>query len=1016
MVNNLKLLIKSNIRTFISIALLVTLGVGFLVGMKSIVPNLKYTVNKYYDEYNVYDIELTSSIGFTEEDINEFGKINNIKKIEGTYSKDFIVNGKNDDFVLRVRSYNNDLDSINKLKLLEGNYPVNNDEIVIEDLLFKKQEYKIGEYISLDSDLLNIKKLKIVGVVKSPLYLSSNKGTTNLLSGRVNYYAFVNVNNINSNLYSTIYIKTSNNELDSTINSIKKKGKDLLDIRYEETIKEYNEKLDKGQKEFDSKKEDTENKIKKYEQEIANAELQILSAEKSIPTVQEAKAILNNKKNELAKAKKELDNAKTQIDSARKEYNNAKKEYDSALSHLNELKKQLNEYKKNGASSDEISELETIIAFYQSSIDYYKTELDSNKETLDEKQKEYNLAYDEYKKISNKLNANTAEELIEIAKKEVNEKKRLLNEKKKELQQKKQEVNDEFIKFQNQLDDAKDYLKLISTSGWNIDTRESNISYKQYLSDIRRIEKIGNFFPIIFYIVAVLITLTNISRIISYDRDKIGLYKALGYKNSDIGNDYIYFSIISCLIGCLFGTIIGLFLIPRIFYKVYSIIYYLPQYRMIINYNVIIVASIVAMILVILSTFLSIRNTIKEWPALLFRPKDNNKGKRVLLEKISFIWNHLNFTNKVTFRNMFKYPKRFIMTILGVSGCISLIIAGFNIKTSISNIIPLQFENLFDIDAEIFLKDSLKRSEILSEKERINSLEEIDSSMLSYIKYVYLNDSSNRANLVVPEDNDLLLDFVTLRNNKTKYELSNDGVIITKKIAEEMGINVGSIVKLKDPENNVFSIKIDAIVENYVDNYIYMNKNYYNNILGDYPKYNALLVRTKNNNFNEENLSKKFNENNAVSYLLYTSTSKIMYDTISKSLNYIVYILVISAVLLAFVVLYNLNSLNVEERKREIATIKVLGFNKKETYSYIENETKRLTFIGIIIGVILGYIFSSILIKSCELENLTYDYSINYLNYIYSIIITIIFMIITSIISRKNIEKIDMIESLKKVE
>ena len=995
MVNNLKLLIKTNIRTFISIALLITLGVGFLVGMKSIVPDLEYTVNKYFDEYNVYDIELTSSIGFTKEDIEEFRKINNIKQIEGTYSKDFIVNGKSDDFVLRVHSYSNESDSINKLELLEGNYPVNNDEIVIENLLSKSQEYKIGEYISLDSELLNIKRLKIVGIVKSPLYLSSNKGTTNLLSGRVNYYAFVNVNNINSNLYSTIYIKTNNDELDSIIKSINEKGKDLLDIRYEETIKEYKEKLENGQKEFDSKKADTESKIKKYEQEIANAELQILSAEKSIPTVQEARTILNNKKNELTKAKKELDNAKSQIDNARKEYNNAKKEYDSALSQLNDLKKQLNEYKKNGASSDEISELETIIAFYQSSIDYYKTELDNNKEMLDEKQKEYNLAYEEYKKISNKLNANTAEELIEIAKKE---------------------VNDEFIKFQDQLDDAKDYLKLISTSGWNIDTRESNISYKQYLSDIRRIEKIGNFFPIIFYIVAVLITLTNISRIISYDRDKIGLYKALGYKNSDIGNDYIYFSIISCLIGCVFGTIVGLFLIPRIFYKVYSIIYYLPQFRMVINYNVIIVASIAAIVLVILSTYLSIRNTIKEWPALLFRPKDNNKGKRVLLEKISFIWNHLNFTNKVTFRNMFKYPKRFIMTILGVSGCISLIIAGFNIKTSISNIIPLQFENLFDIDAEIFLKDSLKRSEILSEKERINSLEEIDSSMLSYIKYVYLNDSSNRANLVVPEDNDLLLDFVTLRNNKTKYELSNDGVIITKKIAEEMGINVGSIVKLKDSENNVFSVKINAIVENYVDNYIYMNKNYYNNILGDYPKYNALLVRAKNNNFNEENLSKRFNENNAVSYLLYTSTSKIMYDTISKSLNYIVYILVVSAVLLAFVVLYNLNSLNVEERKREIATIKVLGLSKRETYSYIENETKRLTFIGIIIGVILGYIFSNILIKNCELENLTYDYSINYLNYIYSIIITIIFMIITSIISRKNIERIDMIESLKKVE
>ena len=235
-------------------------------------------------------------------------------------------------------------------------------------------------------------------------------------------------------------------------------------------------------------------------------------------------------------------------------------------------------------------------------------------------------------------------------------------------------------------------------------------------------------------------------------------------------------------------------------------------------------------------------------------------------------------------------------------------------------------------------------------------------------------------------------------------------------MADKLNIKKGTIIKLTDTDNNVFDVKISNIVDNYVDNYIYISKEYYNDLLGNFPKYNTIIVRNSNKNYNEEKLSLLFNETNNVSYLVYTSTSKIIYNNLMKSLNYIVLLLVTSAVILAFIVLYNLNSLNIEERKREIATIKVLGFYKKETYKYIENEVKILTLIGIIIGIIIGYFISNTLIKSCELDNLMYDYSINYYNYLYSVIITVVFMIITSIIGRKNISKINMVESLKKVE
>ncbi len=1003
MVSNLKLLIKENFKAFISIMLLTVLGVGFLVGMKSAVPNLKYTVNSYFDKYNVFDLRLSSSIGFTSEDINEFKSINGIKNIEGSYEKDFIVKGNSEDYVLRVHSYNNKIDSINQLEIIYGKVPQNENEIAIEYQLYKSQHYELKDKIILDSDLLNNKELTIVGVIKSPLYLSNNKGSTNLLSGRVNYYAYISTDNINSEVFNYIYIKADKDNIDSVSKNIKTLGSFILDKKYTDIINELKEKITKGQNEIDAKKKEAENKIKEYEQEIANGNLQILSAEKSIPSLEEAKIILKNKQNELNKVKNELDSARNKINDAKNKYNKAKTEFDNVYKLYDELKNKIdtdNDY----------------LAIIEESLNYAKKQLNNAKEELDTKQREYDAAYSEYEKVYNALNASSAEEIIELAKKEVNEKRALLNQKKLELEQNKIKVAEDFKNYQNQLNDAKDYLKLISVNGWRLDRRENISSYSQYLSDINRIEKISNFFPIIFYIVAVLITITNISRIITNKRDKIGLYKALGYSNSYIKNGYILFSLLACIIGSCIGIVVGTLLIPRIFYSVYKIIYFLPKIKYILNYKMIMFATLLAILLVILSTYFSINKTIKECPAKLFRPKENNKGKRVFLEKIPFVWDKVNFTNKVTFRNMFKYPSRFIMIILGIAGCISLITTGFNIKTSISNIIPLQYEKLFDIDAEIFFKDSLTRSEIQNEKERISNYNEIDSTILTYIKYVYINNTEIKANLVVPEDSDLLLDFVSLKDNNKKYELSDSGVIITKKMSEIFNIKVNDDISLKDMENNIFNVKVSAIVNNYIDNYLYMSNNYYATLLNETPKYNAVLVRTKNNNYKEEELSDKFNENNTISYLVYTSTSKIMYETLTKSLNYIVYILVISAVMLAFIVLYNLNSLNVEERKREIATIEVLGFYSKETYRYIENEIRNLTLIGIIIGIFLGYFFSNILIKNCELDNLMYDYNINYYNYIYSILITIIFMVLTSLLGRVNIKRINMIESLKKVE
>ena len=1022
MVNNLKVLIKKNIKTFISILLLSMLGVGFFVGMKSTVPDLKYTIDKYYDDYNFYDLSLTSSIGFTKEEVEELSKAKGIKSVEGTYQTDLIVKKGSEEFVVRIHAYNNNDSSI-KLELLKGKLPENDNEIAVEESMFNKLHYKLGDKINLNSNLLNNKELEIVGVIKSPLYLSNNKGYTNLLSGKINYYAYINEKNVNSDLYSNIYIHLDNKgAYDSVKKELQKIGETTLSVRYKDTIDKYTEELEKGQKEFDSKKKETEEKLNKYQREIDSAELQIRSAEESIPSEEEAEKILNGKKDDLSVAKKKLDDAAAQIEEKQREYDEAAQELKDAEESIREAKKEVAELERENNEeydeelAEEIDFYKKAIVYAESELEIYKAKLADGKVELDAAKYEYELSNNEYQKAQALASAKSAKEIVDEYKRQVNDNKKLLESRKKELEDNKKIANEELEKYQQKLDDASDYLKLISVNSWEIVSREDSTGYSQYLSDINRIDSISDFFPVIFYLVAVLITLTNISRIIESSREEIGLYKALGYSRKNIGDDFIYFSLISCLIGSLIGAVVGTTIIPRVFYKVYDILYYLPKFQFIIDYKIIIIAIVIAVVLIVSSSYFSIKSTLKQWPVILLRPKESKKGQRVILEHINFIWNNISFTNKVTYRNMYKYPKRFIMTIIGISGCIALIISGFNMKTSISNIIPLQFENIFDINIEIFLKDSLSRSEIQQEKERISNFEEVDESALAYIKNVYFNDNISKANLVIPEDNDLLLDFVTLKEKNTTYELLDEGAIITKKIADNLNIKEDDIIEVRDSDNNKLRIRIVSIVDNYVENYLYISKNYYKKLLGVTPKYNALLVRTKDDNIDETKLSNKINENNSISYLVYTSTSKDVYKNVTKSLDYIVYILISSAILLAFIVLYNLNTLNVEERKREISTIKVLGFKRKECYRYIENEIKKLTFIGIFIGVILGYFFSNILIKKCELDNLMYDYSIDYKNYLYAIAITIVFMIITSLLGRKQIQKIDMIESLKKVE
>ena len=421
------------------------------------------------------------------------------------------------------------------------------------------------------------------------------------------------------------------------------------------------------------------------------------------------------------------------------------------------------------------------------------------------------------------------------------------------------------------------------------------------------------------------------------------------------------------------------------------------------------------------ATIYSLIKELKETPATLMRPKAPKLGKRVLLERITFIWKRLSFSRKVTIRNIFRYKKRFLMTIIGIFGCTSLILAGFGLKDSISSIMPSQYGKVFDYDMQISLKSGLKENQL---QEIINKLEQKEQITKIVKTYMATSTAVNGefeedVQIIVPEENESLKGIINLKDVKTKetITLNDNEICLTDKAAELLKVKVGDTIKLKESDGTEKQVKISNIVENYISHYVYMSKELYQTLYGKDYETNVLL--TKNTDLSEEQeekLATDIMQENEVSSISLTSTAITMMDDTMKSLNYVVVVLIVSAGLLAFVVLYNLSNVNISERIRELATIKVLGFYDREVYDYVTRETVLLTLIGIAIGLVGGYFLNYFIIGTCEINMLRFSKIINPLSYVYSILITIGFTLIVNIATYFALKKIDMIESLKSVE
>ena len=1065
--------IKKSYKRFISILLMAFLGVGFFAGIRASSPDMLDTIDTYYKNQNVYDIQVLSTLGLTSDDINAISKIENVEHVDGNFETDGQIEVGNKEVIAKVMSLND----FNTPVLIDGSLPSAKNECVVEERFLTVNNKNIGDTIELnikdmqndngeDVPYLYEKELKIVGTVQSPMYISVDRGTSTLGSGKIDYYMYIPKSNVQANsIYTNIYVKvkdankytTSSKKYEDCVNSVKTEIEKIKDnrekSRYDSLVNTVTKKVEDAEKELNTQKTDAKSKIADAKKELENGKKQIENAEKTIKSnrikadkeFNKAYAELINGKNKIADSEKQLESKEKQANEEFDKLEKQKAELNTQLTTLNsgitEVQKNIeninialknpnltSEQKANFEKTkkqleNKLSELNntkaqlvSAISKIDSGIATGKTEIKSAKNKLQSAKNElkknenayYSTKNSTYKQLDN------AEEELELSKKE-------LKDGENELEKNKKEFNEKIADAESKLNDARAKIAEIENPKWYVLDRNGNAGYSSFIQDTDSIANIGKVFPVIFFIVAALISLTSMTRMVEEQRTQIGTLKALGYNKLQITSKYVLYASLACIIGSILGMSVGFVLLPKIVWKMYSMMYQMGDIQTSFNFEIGSFGFILIVISILGATIYAVIKELIQTPATLMRPKSPKMGKRVFLEKVTFIWKRLSFSRKVTVRNIFRYKKRFLMTIIGIMGCTALIVTGFGIRDSIRAIMPDQYEKVFNYDLQINLKadlDKKQKQDFINSLTNDDKIEKLSETYMSSISAINENVEEN-VQIIVPNNNSDFNTLINLTDVKSKNNLSlpEDGVLLTDKAAQLLGVEAGDNITLKDTDENETNVKVTNVVENYVYHYIYMSKSMYENLYDKSFDSNVILTKDFNlDNETEDNFVKDLMNMPEVASVTRISTAMNMMNDTMKSLNYVVVILIVSAGLLAFVVLYNLSNVNISERIRELATIKVLGFYDKEVYLYITRETIILTAIGLVLGLVAGYFLDFFILETCEINMLRFRKFVAPLSFVFAALITILFTIIVNIVTYFALKKINMIERLKSVE
>lgn len=752
-------------------------------------------------------------------------------------------------------------------------------------------------------------------------------------------------------------------------------------------LKSSRQELDKAQIQLETSKKQLEDGQKQLQEGIETAEAGEKEYQENLSKFKDGQAKYEQGKKELTEARQKLDDAKTELENGKQKLKDAENEYDEGLKKYSDGKV---EYEKG------------------------KSEYNSGKERLKDGEKIYEDGLKQYEDSEKTYNEqiSEAQEKLNKASRELYKGEKDLKEGQKEYQDKKEEAEGKITDGEKKLDDAKKVLKILKIPRYSITPRYSNSSLDGYLGDAHRVDMLATVFPGFFFLIAMLVIFTTMTRMVEEDRTTIGTYKALGFTPKEISKKYFIYGGSAAVIGGILGAILGSTILTRIIGNAYSTTTIFEDKLIYYQYPVKIIASIFAGFLFsVVSALISIKATLSEKAANLLRQKAPSSGNRILLERIPLVWNHLSFLFKVTARNLFRYKKRMIMTIIGIMGCTALLILGFGLDGSVQGIVAKQFDEILNYNVSVTYDRDIDEESYEEYKQfRENNNFDTGKFNLQQFEFEY-KDVTENLTMVSFDSNSNAENFIKVRDRKTKnkIDIPESGVVLSEKTAKILNLKVGDTLKISNQEGIEYNVEVSGIMEMYMGHYAIMNSQYYERVFKENYEPNTDFYKIKD----VKMLKDKLAQYKSVVSVMDMSSIKEVMNQYMYSINKVQVIITVASALLAMIVLYNLTNINIEERKRELSTIKVLGFYPKETTTYVYRETWTLTIIGIFIGLFMGKLLHHTVLQIVVPYEAMLDPALTIDSYARAIMITLAVNLIIMIIFHNKLKKIDMVESLK---
>ena len=1035
------MMVRKTLPRFLSIFFIVALGVAFFSGVRVTEPDMKLTADAQFDESRLMDLRVLGTMGITEKDVKAVREISGISVAEPSYSVDTICKLNDTEKVLKVMAATGRL---NQIKVTEGRMPKTNGECLVDSYLMDHSDIKVGDTITVSSgtdddigETLKESSLKVVGVGSSSYYLSRDRGTATIGNGQISGFAVVPKENFKLDVCTDLYItvkgaagKTAyTDDYDDIVEKAEKKIKNISDsrceIRQREIKDEAEKEVKKAENQYKKEKKKADKKLAEAEQKLKDAKKEINAGQKEIAS---QKYKISQGEKEIQKGWQSYRDGRKQLSKAEKDIKSNEKKLVKAEKELAKAKEQLKQQMQQAGAMGQIppemqqkfEQAEKELLRQEAVLKASKKDLAKGKNELQASKKKLNSSASLLRKKEKELK--NGELKIYEAEKKLSDARKELKKGEKEYRSSKKKADRKFAKAKKKIDDARKEIDDIKMPKWYVLDRNKIQSYVEYGGDTERIGAIGEVFPVIFFLVAALVSLTTMTRMVEEQRTQIGILKALGYTGFDVAKKYGLYALLATAGGSIAGVLVGETILPKIIIEAYSMMYTgIGPVKHPFETRFALTASAASVCITLGATMFACYKELREKPAQLMRPEAPKEGKRIWLERIGILWRHLNFTWKSTLRNLFRYKKRFFMTIFGIGGCMALLLVGFGLKDSIFAISKNQYQNIMTYDASVTLEDDLsakKEQEIASWIQKQHTIPS-STKIRSVSVDLEFDGNSKSASLFVPEDAKELLSYIRFKDRKSgeKYRLSDNGIILTEKVCSLLGIKIGDTVIIKEGATKPVRANVEHITENYMHHNIYMSKDLYQKLYGEEPEYNQILLKDKDRSEKTEtDLGKGLLKQEGVASVSFISDFEKEMNDMLNNLNIVVFVLIVSAGLLAFVVLYNLNNINIAERKAELATLKVLGFYDLETAAYVYRENILLTVIGTAVGAGLGILLHRYVILTAEVDLIMFGRQILPASYLYSVLLTIGFAALINFMMFFQLRKISMVESLKSTE